>query len=1011
MLLIAKSERLTVLSEAEQEALYGLPDFDDAQRLEYLALTETELALASSRPGLQAQVYCILQISYFKAKHAFFRFDWNEVEEDCAFVLSRYFHDEPFERKTITKHEHYTQRERIAKLFSYKPWAAGFLQQLTQQAGQIVRRDVTPGFVAAELVVWLNEHKIIRPGYTTLQEVVSEALSIERQRLGGLLAEVLDESAKTALEQLLVRDDTLSQLAALKQDAKDFGWRQMSREREKRTTLEPLHGIAKALLPKLSISQQNLMYYASLANFYTVHDLRNLKADQTQLYLLCYAWVRYRQLTDNLVDAMAYHMKQLEEESSTDAQQSLVAEQVRRHQETPRVGRLLSLYVDDSVADLTPFGEVRQRAYKIMSKDVLQSTAQRMSVKPPSKLALHWQAVDGLIERIRRHLRPLYVALDFASTDPNSPWLAALTWAKSVFAKQQRLSQQPLAECPEATLPKRLRPYLLTFDADGKPTALHADRYEFWLYRQVRKRFQSGELYLDDSLQHRHFSDELVSMDEKADVLSQMDIPFLQQAIDVQLDALTAELHTQWLAFNRELKQGKLTHLEYDKDTQKLTWRKPKGENQKAREFAFYEQLPFCNVADVFRFVNGQCQFLSMLTPLQPRYAKKVVDADSLMAVIIAQAMNHGNQIMARTSDIPYHVLESTYQQYLRQSTLHVANDCISNAISALPIFPHYSFDLGALYGAVDGQKLGVQRPTVKARHSRKYFGRGKGVVAYTLLCNHVPLNGYLIGAHEYEAHHVFDIWYRNTSGIVPTIITGDMHSINKANFAILHWFGLRFEPRFTNLDDQLKELYCADEPALYEKCLIRPVGVIDRQLIVSEKANMDQIVATLGLKEMTQGTLIRKLCTYTAPNPTRRAIFEFDKLIRSIYTLRYLRNPQLGRNVHRSQNRIESYHQLRSTIAQVGGKKELTGRTDIEIEISNQCARLIANAIIYYNSAILSRILTKYEADSNAKALALITKISPAAWRHILLNGHYSFQSDGKMIDLDALVAGVDLG
>uniref|UniRef100_UPI001F44357D DUF4158 domain-containing protein n=1 Tax=Escherichia coli TaxID=562 RepID=UPI001F44357D len=39
---IAKSERLTVLSDAEQEALYGLPDFDDAQRLEYLALTENE---------------------------------------------------------------------------------------------------------------------------------------------------------------------------------------------------------------------------------------------------------------------------------------------------------------------------------------------------------------------------------------------------------------------------------------------------------------------------------------------------------------------------------------------------------------------------------------------------------------------------------------------------------------------------------------------------------------------------------------------------------------------------------------------------------------------------------------------------------------------------------------------------------------------------------------------------------------------------------------------------------
>jgi hypothetical protein len=402
----AKSERLAVLSDAEQEALYSLPDFDDTQRLEYLALTETELALANNRPSLHAQVYCILQIGYFKAKHAFFRFDWDEVEDDCAFVLSRYSNEKPSNSKpkTITKHEHYTQRERIAELFSYQPWAAGFLPQLAQQAAQIVRRDVTPGFVATELIVWLNEHNIIRPGYTTLQELVSKALSVERRRLSDSLAEALDESAKAALRQLLVRDDTLSQLAALKQDAKNFGWRQMAREREKRVTLEPLHGIAKALLPKLGISQQNLLHYASLANFYTVHDLRNLKADQTQLYLLCYAWVRYRQLSDNLVDAMAYHMKQLEDKSSAGAKQSFADEQARRQQHTPQVGRLLSLYIDDSVPDPTPFGDVRQRAYKIMPRDTLQTTAQRMSVKPVSKLALHWQAVDGLAERIRRHL-------------------------------------------------------------------------------------------------------------------------------------------------------------------------------------------------------------------------------------------------------------------------------------------------------------------------------------------------------------------------------------------------------------------------------------------------------------------------------------------------------------------------------------------------------------------------------------------------------------------------------
>jgi hypothetical protein len=116
-----------------------------------------------------------------------------------------YFQSEPFARKSITNHEHYSQRERVAQL-----------PQLAQQAAQTVRRDVTRGFVAAELILWLKEHKIIRRGYTAIEELVSQTLSAE----------------------LLVRDDTLSQLAALKQDAKDFGWRQMIREREKRATLE-----------------------------------------------------------------------------------------------------------------------------------------------------------------------------------------------------------------------------------------------------------------------------------------------------------------------------------------------------------------------------------------------------------------------------------------------------------------------------------------------------------------------------------------------------------------------------------------------------------------------------------------------------------------------------------------------------------------------------------------------------------------------------------------------------
>ncbi|NUY05836.1 transposase [Paraburkholderia sp. JPY169] len=142
-----------------------------------------------------------------------------------------------------------------------------------------------------------------------------------------------------------------------------------------------------------------------------------------------------------------------------------------------------------------------------------------------------------------------------------------------------------------------------------------------------------------------------------------------------------------------------------------------------------------------------------------------------------------------QTCDIPYHTLDETYRQYCRLATLRAANDRVANFIAQLPIFEYYSSDLGALFGAIDGQKFAAATPTAKARHSRKYFGRERGVVAFTSLTNHVATLTNLIGAHEHESHYVFDLCYHNTTDIASTIITGDMHSINKMNFAAMTAF------------------------------------------------------------------------------------------------------------------------------------------------------------------------------------------------------------------------------
>ena len=1003
-----KSRRLTVLSQAERVALYDLPDFDDFQRAEFFAMTEAERALVDRRKGATEQLHCLLQIGYFKAKQAFFSFSEREVPvDDIEFLQKRYFPGGSVALRPLRQSERYAQRAAITRLFGYRLWSDADRSALVEAAALLARRDVTPTFILMEMLVFLKSRKIVRPGYTTLQTIVSDVLVTERRRLERLIKESLGAGTHVLLQKLLVREGTLSELASIKQDAKHFGYQMMVAERQKHEMLAPVYHPAKALLQRLGISQQNIMYYGSLVHYYTVFDLRRMTTGQSHLYLLCYVWQRYRQLSDNLVEAFGYYMARIEQETKEASEVAYAQAQAKKQREAPQLGRVLLLYVDKSVDDAMPFGEVRKRAFTIMPRDALITAGQRLCEKPVSQLELRWQAIDRVAARFKRNLRPLTTTFSFTAEPTGSPWLAALSWMRGVFARQQCLAQRPLPEIPDGTIPDRLRPHFFDFDEAGNPTGLRGDRYEFWIYRQIRKRLAVGELYLDDSVRYRRFGDELVALDSRA---KELDIPWLSQPADTTVNALCDELDRLWQIFDCELRQGKLKHLEFDPERKTLSWLKPKVDREETLQSDFYAKLTAHSLADVFRFVNECSNFLSALTPLQPRYAKKIADEDSLMAVIVAQAMNYGTLSMAEASDIPYDVLEETHQQHLRLATLRAANDKVSNFIAELDIFPLYSFNPEVLYAGVDGQKFESTTPTIKARYSRKYFGRGKGVVAYTMLANHVPLETELIGANEHESHYVFDICYRNASDILPTTITGDMHSINKANFAILHWFGLRLAPRYTNLQAQTKHLLGGSAISLEQSYLLQPAGQVDRQAICAEKENIDRIIATLGLKEMSQSALIRKLCALSQQNPTRKAVFEFDKMIRSIYTLNYFRDAQLQKDVHRSQNRIEAYHQLRSAIAQVGGRKQLIGRTDLDMAISNQCGRLIANVIIAYNSVLLSALLEQYRLAGNQGAILVLQKISPVAWRHIHFLGRYLFRDRGHPIVLNTLLADISL-
>ena len=116
-----------------------------------------------------------------------------------------------------------------------------------------------------------------------------------------------------------------------------------------------------------------------------------------------------------------------------------------------------------------------------------------------------------------------------------------------------------------------------------------------------------------------------------------------------------------------------------------------------------------------------------------------------------------------------------------------------------------------------------------------------------------------------------------------------------------------------------------------------------------------------MALKSTTQGVIVGKLSGYPRENRTKPALWEPDSIISTLYLLDYIDSPALRRNGQRALNSGEAYHQRRRASAYAHGGR-FRARSQHKQEVSNECARFVGNAIVYYNSLILSEALTELE-------------------------------------------------
>jgi len=262
------SHRLSILTRQEIDELYGLPRFTDEDRQVYFGLSEPEQRVVHART-VSVAVHLTLQLGYFKAKRQFFDYDQTAVEEDLHHILGCHFAGKSLTGLSLPSYPtRRALRHTVLELFGFRPCDNAAKADLERRAQRIAMLSTQPIYILRETLQHLGHQRIVAPAYAVLQDMVGRVVTGERRRITGLPGDALTRDLTDQLDALLQTEESTYRITVLKREPRDFTYRELRDEVERRQFFAPLHGFAKRFLDTTGISTESSRYYASLVKFH-----------------------------------------------------------------------------------------------------------------------------------------------------------------------------------------------------------------------------------------------------------------------------------------------------------------------------------------------------------------------------------------------------------------------------------------------------------------------------------------------------------------------------------------------------------------------------------------------------------------------------------------------------------------------------------------------------------------------------------------------------------------------
>ncbi len=861
--------------------------------------------------------------------------------------------------------------------FNDPPWRFRLSRMLYARAWTSSER---PSLLFDVATHWLTANKVLLPGATTLERLISQIRERTATRLWCKLACLPDRKQKEALHGLLSTDDDsrISALERLRQGPVHVSGPSFISALDRYEELRKLgiHNLDISRIPPVRL--KNLARHAAQISAYKI---ARMPEDRRIASLVAFAHAYETTTLDDALDVLDLLIADIAGEAKKLGKKNRLRTLKDLDQAAIALAKACTLLLDEGHSP----DDLRDEIFASVPKTQITRSIETINelARPPED-NFHDEMVEQY-GRLRRPLPRLLDGIDFKAAPAGTPIIKAM----DVLRTLEGTKKQKFKAAPVGVITKAWR--RLVFDKDGQ---VNRRGYTLCVMDRLQDALRRRDVYVEASDRWGDPRAKLLQGEEwaanRVQVCRSLGHP---TSPDEALEGITKQLDAAYRQTADRFGKNDAVRVEHQNGKPSLTITNLDKLEEPPSLISLREQvtalLPRIDLTELLLEIHAHTGFTDEFTHISESNARASDLPISICAGLLAEACNIGLEPLIRTNipALTRHRLNWVRQNYIRAETLVAANARLVDHQATIPLAQIFG---GGEVASADGMRFVTPVKTINAGPNRKYFGSGRGITWYNFLSDQYSgFHGIVVPGTLRDSIFVLEGLLEQQTGLSPREIMTDTAGASDMIFGLFWLLGYQFSPRLADAGEA--KFWRIDKDADYGVLNELARNCVKPKKVTQHWDDMLRVGGSLKLGTVQASELLRSLLKSERPSSLAQAIIEVGRINKTSYLLNYVDDEDYRRRILTQLNRGEGRHAVARAIC-YGKRGEIRQRYREGQEDQLGALGLVTNAVVLWNTIYMDAALSRLRQQGMDVKEEDAARLSPLLYKHINMLGHYSF-------------------